>query len=180
MQRIFIDTSELMSSMSNNKFELAKRRSRWSSAPRLLTTCVFFGVLWLWFNMWTPRVLMPEDSFAYLQDRSFEDILNTTLGVCAIVLLLELLCTNLSQVREDPSPQPPLPYRPPRRNESFGSNLQHQTRIRARRNGGEYQRKGISTARREQKAFRRDQRKLENTHERFTKVHTQHFNRNRH
>jgi hypothetical protein len=70
-----------MSSKSSARFEVAKRRTAWSSAPRLLTTCVFFGALWLWFNMRTPGVLIPADSFAYVQDESLRDILNTTLGV---------------------------------------------------------------------------------------------------
>jgi hypothetical protein len=79
-RRISIDTLGLMSPKSAS-FEAAKRRSRWSSAPRLLTTCVFFGVLWLWFNIGTSEILIPADSFEYLKDESLRDILNTTLGV---------------------------------------------------------------------------------------------------
>jgi hypothetical protein len=79
-RRISIDTLGLMSPKSAT-FEGANRRGSWSSAPRLLTTCVFFGALWLWFNIGASEVLIPADSFEYLKDENLRDILNTTLGV---------------------------------------------------------------------------------------------------
>ncbi|KAI4660615.1 uncharacterized protein J4E78_005319 [Alternaria triticimaculans] len=87
MRRISIDTLGLMSSKSGTRFEVARKRSGWMSAPRLLTTCVFFSVLWLWFNIGTSEALIPEDSSAYVQDESLRDILNITLGFEKILVL---------------------------------------------------------------------------------------------
>lgn len=83
MRRISIDTLGLMSPKGGATFSPAKRRRSWYHArPRLLTTCLFFGVLWIWFNLGGHAVLLPDDSFEYLKEESLKDILNTTLGVC--------------------------------------------------------------------------------------------------
>jgi hypothetical protein len=71
-----------MSPKSGTTFEVAKRRRPWYySRPRLLATCLLFAALWTWLNIGTRGVLIPEDSFEYLNDESLRDILNTTLGV---------------------------------------------------------------------------------------------------
>ena len=81
-RRISIDTLGLMSPRSSAAFGTAKRGRPWYySRPRLLTTCLFFGVLWVWFHIGGREVLIPEDSFEYLKDESLNDIMNTTLGV---------------------------------------------------------------------------------------------------
>ncbi|KAF1841169.1 glycosyltransferase family 25 protein [Cucurbitaria berberidis CBS 394.84] len=87
-RRISIDTMGLMSPRSGAAFSTGKRRRPWYySRPRLLTTCLFFGVLWMWFNFGGHEVLIPEDSFEYLKDESLSDILNTTLGFQKILVL---------------------------------------------------------------------------------------------
>ncbi|KAJ4367294.1 hypothetical protein N0V83_006875 [Neocucurbitaria cava] len=87
-RRISIDTLGLMTPRSSAGFSAAKRRRHWCySRPRLLTTCLFFGVLWTWFNLGGHEIRIPEDSFQYLKDESLSDILNTTLGFQKILVL---------------------------------------------------------------------------------------------
>lgn len=82
-RRISINTLGLMTPRSSAGFSAAKRRRPWCfSKPRLLTTCLFFAILWVWFNLGGREIRIPEDSFEYLRDESLSDILNTTLGVC--------------------------------------------------------------------------------------------------
>ncbi|KAF1830599.1 hypothetical protein BDW02DRAFT_642038 [Decorospora gaudefroyi] len=77
----------LMSPKTGATFEAVKRRSGWRSAPRLLTTCVFFAVLWVWLNLTSSAILIPTDSFEYLKDEGLKEILNTTLGFEKIFVL---------------------------------------------------------------------------------------------
>jgi hypothetical protein len=78
MRRTSID---ILGVMSRRPFESVKRMNVWRSTPRLLTTCIFFVGLWLWFNLGTSEMMIPADSYEYLKDESLKDILNTTLGV---------------------------------------------------------------------------------------------------
>ncbi|CBX92448.1 hypothetical protein LEMA_P051540.1 [Plenodomus lingam JN3] len=88
MRRISIDTSKVMPSQKSRPFDTAKTRRSWcSSRPRLLTTCLFFGALWLWFKLPHQDNLIPEDSFEYLEDESLQDIRNETLGFEKILVL---------------------------------------------------------------------------------------------
>lgn len=80
MRRIFIDTWGTPP-RKHAKFGTVKRMDIWTSAPRLLTTCVLFALLWLWFNVGRTELKIPADSFEYLHDESLKDVLNTTLGV---------------------------------------------------------------------------------------------------
>ena len=82
MRRISIDTLGLMSPKGDATFEAAKRKRTWyNSRPRLLATCLLFVGFWIWLNVRSGQVPIPEDSFEYLKDESLRDILNTTLGV---------------------------------------------------------------------------------------------------
>jgi hypothetical protein len=82
MRRISIDTLGLTSPRGAT-FNTAKRKRPWySSRPRLLTTLLCFGVLYLWINYGGTPILIPKDSFDTLKDESLNDILNSTLGVC--------------------------------------------------------------------------------------------------
>jgi hypothetical protein len=82
MRRISIDTLGMISPRGAT-FAVAKRRtSPWYLAkPRLLTTCFFFAFLYLWLQFGGKTVVIPDDSYALLEDESLKDILNTTLGV---------------------------------------------------------------------------------------------------
>lgn len=83
MRRISIDTLGMISPRGAS-FAVAKRRHNpwYLSRPRLLTTCLLFAGLYLWLNFGGTTVLIPEDSYALLEDESLKDILNSTLGVC--------------------------------------------------------------------------------------------------
>ncbi|KAF1956390.1 hypothetical protein CC80DRAFT_492622 [Byssothecium circinans] len=84
MRRISIDTLGLMSPRGNGSIFPAtkRRRAGWvSSRPRFLTTCLFFAVLYCWLRYGGKEVVIPADSFAFVEDESLKDILNTTLGV---------------------------------------------------------------------------------------------------
>ncbi|KAH7414363.1 hypothetical protein DE146DRAFT_640017 [Phaeosphaeria sp. MPI-PUGE-AT-0046c] len=88
MRRISIDTLGLMSPKSGATFEAAKKRRPWyRTRPRLLVTCLLFAALWMWLNIGTDQVPMPEDSYEYMDDPSLKDILNTTLGFQKIFVL---------------------------------------------------------------------------------------------
>ncbi|KAF2276237.1 uncharacterized protein EI97DRAFT_419158 [Westerdykella ornata] len=88
MRRISIDTLGMISPKGTG-FAVAKRRSTpWYLArPRLLTTCVCFATLYLWLRFGATTVVIPDDSFALLEDESLRDILNTTLGFQKILVL---------------------------------------------------------------------------------------------
>jgi hypothetical protein len=81
-RRISIDTFGMISPRGANFAVAKRRRNPWYLArPRLLTTCFFFLVLYLWLHFGGTTVLIPEDSYALVEDESLRDILNTTLGV---------------------------------------------------------------------------------------------------
>lgn len=82
MGRISIDTSK-MSSAKGLGFAFSRRRKpAWYLArPRLLTTIVFFLGLYLWLKFCETQAVVPANSYAFLEDESLRDILNTTLGV---------------------------------------------------------------------------------------------------
>lgn len=88
MRRISIDTLGLIPSKSPS-FSPAKRRraSWWTTRPRLLVTLLFFGALYLWLRLGGKTIIIPHDSYAYVQDESLDDILNSTLGFQKILVL---------------------------------------------------------------------------------------------
>ncbi|KAF2869900.1 hypothetical protein BDV95DRAFT_620423 [Massariosphaeria phaeospora] len=88
MRRISIDTLGMMSPRGATFSAATRRRNPWYlSRPKLLTTCVFFGILYLYLNYGGRTVLIPDDSFEYLKDDSLTDIHNATLGFQKVLVL---------------------------------------------------------------------------------------------
>ncbi|KAF2747335.1 glycosyltransferase family 25 protein [Sporormia fimetaria CBS 119925] len=88
MRRISIDAFGMNHPKETAFAATRRRRTPWYlSRPRLLTTCVFFAVLYLWLKLGDTTVPIPEDSYALVEDESLKDILNTTLGFQKILVL---------------------------------------------------------------------------------------------
>ncbi|KAL6706778.1 hypothetical protein ACN47E_005114 [Coniothyrium glycines] len=87
MRRISIDILGLTSSRSRATFEVASKRPWHYKRYPPFIILLFLVVLWVWLHRSTEYVTLPEDSFQYLEDKSLNDILNSTLGFQKIFVL---------------------------------------------------------------------------------------------
>lgn len=82
MRRISIDAWSLTGAKNGSSYYPKRKKSPWYlSRPQLLTTLLGFLAIYTWLNFGGHEILIPQDSWEYVQDASVTDIMNTTLGV---------------------------------------------------------------------------------------------------
>ncbi|PVI02038.1 glycosyltransferase family 25 protein [Periconia macrospinosa] len=89
MKRISVDNFSLISPKKDDVFFPAKRRRNawYASSPKLFTTLLCFMVWYCWSQLGGNIIEIPGDQFAFIEDPSLVDILNTTLGFEKILIL---------------------------------------------------------------------------------------------